>query len=154
MGFVVDVKVCDIAWLPHHYQIWKSCHAGISLLIATHASTHPWSSTLRHSSPSILDLKVSLLVLLIYFLGLQVNCNTHINSLKISVSDPLCLTDVCRSKFDVAAPMLESIGLPAMPQRVYKWLHHSGMSTVSHFTFSSCFVVEMLDFELYRSNLD
>ena len=50
--------------------------------------------------------------------------------------------------------MLELIGLPATTQRVYKWLHHFGTSVVSHFTFSSCFVIETLNFELYRSNLD
>ena len=50
--------------------------------------------------------------------------------------------------------MLESIGLQATPQRVYKWLRCSGMSAVSCFTFSSCFVIETLDFELYKSNLD
>ena len=64
------------------------------------------------------------------------------------------LADLYRFRFDSSTSTPRSIGLQATLWRVYEWLCRSGMSMVSRFTFLSWIDTDVLDFELYRSDLD
>ena len=78
----------------------------------------------------------------------------HINMSKVGVSAVSRWTDISRSRFNSTASTPRSIDLPAMLRSLYEWLRESGTSAVSCFSFSSCFVIETLNLELSRLNLD
>ena len=78
----------------------------------------------------------------------------HVSASKVSVSADSRLIDVCRYGFDSAASTDESNDSVSTLWRVTGWLCSAGMSVVSLFVFSCRFVTDMLDLDLYRSDLD
>ena len=69
----------------------------------------------------------------------------------------LCCFVLCRLNLDVAAlllPFNKSNDSISTVWRVSGWLHDVGMSQVSHFDFLCYFVIDTLDLDLYRYDLD
>ena len=73
---------------------------------------------------------------------------------KVSVSADSHLIDVCRYRFDVATLTVGSNDPIQMFGVVCGWLRGVDALQVSLSVFSHCFVIQMLDLHLYRSDLD
>ena len=72
---------------------------------------------------------------------------------KVGISDLLRSTDVCRLDLDAAAlPSMFDVSI-RMFRSICGWLRDSRASQVSCFAVLHLFVVETLDFELYRFDL-
>ena len=73
---------------------------------------------------------------------------------QVSAFDFFCLIDVFRYSFDMAALMSRPMDSILTPWSIYAWLRGSGMSMVSRLAILGCFVVETLNLELCRFDLD
>ena len=78
----------------------------------------------------------------------------RINASKVSPSGVSHSTDVSRFCFDVAASTDESNDSISTLWRVSGWLRSTGTSQVSHFAVLHLFIVDMLDLDVYRCDLD
>ena len=144
-------KVCDFAWHPHRYQIWKSCRTGIwplhwlqlvqaSSILSVIAPSLPWYPGFKGkvTNPS-------------FILFRSPGRPDRVSASKVSPSADLCSIDVCRSRFDLATLMAGCMDSVLTFWWVSKGLGESGMSAISLFIFSCRFVIDMLDLDLYIS---
>ena len=78
----------------------------------------------------------------------------RVNASKVGISAVSHSTDISRSRFNSTVLTPRSMDLPATLWSHYEWLRDSGTSAVSYFSFLSCFVVQTLNLELSRLDLD
>ena len=77
----------------------------------------------------------------------------RVNVSKVSSSTILCSTDISRFCFDVAAATAGPMNSVSMVWRVSGWLRNVGTSQVNHLIPLHLFVIQMLDPDLYRFDL-
>ena len=73
---------------------------------------------------------------------------------KVSASIHLHSIDICRSKFDMATLTAGSIDPMETFGDIWRWLRGAHGSVVSHLVFLHRFVVDILNLDLYRCNLN
>ena len=78
----------------------------------------------------------------------------HVTASQVSISAVLHSTNVSRFELDAATLTFGSMDLPATFRIVRGWLHHVDAYPVSGFVFLCYFVIETLDLDLYRLDLD
>ena len=78
----------------------------------------------------------------------------HVSTSKVSASAFSRLTDVSRFRFDAAMSMLGLVDLPEMFRVMSGWLRSVCASKVSHFDFLPPVVIDALNLELHRFDLD
>ena len=109
---------------------------------------HPSTSMSGSNDPTGTSQKVSA-----WLRGAGTHPVRHFIILRLFVVDTLDL-DLYRFNLDSSGSTAQSIDLQATPRRVSAWLSGLGTSLVSGFAFSSWIGADMLDLEVYRSDLD